>query len=70
MCMHLADGEGVPVQLLCEHESLSKHSFVVVGILNDGRGSSVTKHRPHVTFKRLYNCCDHLLIAVEKKHFF
>lgn len=66
MRVHLADGEGVPIQLLCEHESLSEHSFVIVGILDDGRGGGVTKHRPHVTFKWLYNCCDHLLVAVEK----
>lgn len=51
MCMHLADGEGVPVQLLCEHESLSEHSFVVVGVLDDGRGGGMTKHRAHVTFQ-------------------
>lgn len=67
ICMHLADGEGVPVQLLREHESLSEHSFVVVGVLDDGRGGGMTKHRAHVTFKWLNNCCDHLLIAVEKK---
>lgn len=34
--VYLADSEGVPVQLLSEHESLCEQGFVVVGVLDDG----------------------------------
>lgn len=51
LCTYPADGEGVPVQPLGEHESLREDGFVVVGVLDDGRGHGVAKHLPHVTFE-------------------
>lgn len=60
-----ADGEGVAVKLLGEHESLSEHGFVVVGVLHDGGGGGVAKHRPHVTLERLHDRRLQLLVPVE-----
>lgn len=65
MCVYLAHCECVPVQPLSEHESLCEHGFVVVGVLDDGGGGGVAKHRPHVTFKCLHHSRQQLLVPVE-----
>lgn len=62
VCVYLADGEGVPIQLLCEHESLCEHSFVVVGVLDEGRGGRMAKHRAHVAFECLHHSRQQLLV--------
>lgn len=67
-CVYLADGEGVPVQLLGEHESLCQHGFVVVGVFDDGRGGGVAKHLTYVTFKCLHHTCQQLLVPVEEEN--
>lgn len=64
LCVYLADSERVPVQLLSEQQSLCEHSFVVVGVFDDGRGSGVAKHRAHVTFKCLNHSPHQLLVPV------
>ena len=66
VCAHLAQCECVPVQLLSEHESLCEHGFVIIGVLDDGGGGGVAKHRPHVTFKSLHHSCQQLLVPVEE----
>lgn len=66
VCVYLADREGVPVQLLSEHESLCEHGFVIVGVLDDGRGGGVAKHRAYVTFKRSHHGRHQLLVPVEE----
>lgn len=66
VCVYLADSVGVAVQLICEHESLCEHRFVIVRILDDGRGSGVPEHLSHVTFKPVNHCCHQLFVPVEE----